>query len=71
MENNFARKRSCILYLVIPRNLGKIVKTMLPKLTDCFMQVGRKIGQCICRCPTIVKKNMPMGLSFSVNRRDK
>jgi len=60
-----------LVYLVIPRNLGKIVKSMLPKLTYCFIQVGRKIGQCICRCPSIVKKNRPMGLSLSVNRRDK
>jgi hypothetical protein len=53
------------VYLVIPRNLGKIVKSVLPNLSHCFIQVRRKICQCICRCTSIVEKNGPMGLSLS------
>ena len=39
------------------KSLGKIVKYISPKLTDYYMQMGRKICQCICRCPSIDEKN--------------
>ena len=41
----------------IPTNIGKLVKSMSPKLADYFIQMGRKIGQCI--------------LTLSDNKQDK
>jgi hypothetical protein len=36
------------------KSLGKIVKYSSPKLTDYYIQMGRKIiCQCICRCPCL------------------
>jgi hypothetical protein len=39
------------------KSLGKIVKFISPKLTDYYIQMGRSIYQCICRCPSIDEKN--------------
>ena len=39
------------------KSLGKIVKFISRKLTDYYIQMGRKIGQCICRCPSVAEKN--------------
>jgi len=38
------------------KSLGKIVKYISPKLTDYYIQMGRKISQFICRCPSIDEK---------------
>ena len=39
------------------KSLCKIIKSISPKLTDYYIQMGRKIGQCICRCPSIDETN--------------
>ena len=40
------------------KSLGKIVKYSSPKLTNYYIQMGRKIiCQCICRCPSIDEAN--------------
>ena len=38
------------------KSLRKIVKSISPKLTDYCIQMGRKKGQKICRCPSIDEK---------------
>ena len=39
------------------KSLGKIVKSISPKLTDYYIQMGRNMYQCICRCPSIDENN--------------
>ena len=39
------------------KSLGKVVKSISPKLTDYCIQMERNICQCMCRCPSIDEKN--------------